>query len=485
MKRNNYYSGRSKFLLEGVDWGTILIYIMLVLLGWLSIYAAVYNEEHASMFDMSQKYGAQIFWIGICSVAGLGILLIDSKYFYYFSYHLYLFLVFLSIGVLFGGDTINGAKSWISLGAFSIQPAEFAKVSTALALAKYMSMYSFNIRRFTKIAGIFTIIAIPALVIIFQNDTGSALVFGAFLIMFYREGLNSWLYVILFIMITVFLFSFIVTPIVLLYTLFLLLVALEVAISGNVKYAIKYIASTTLIYMFFVGLKFILEWGILYEYLFLISFIISLIICVVYYYKQQIKISVIPAIMFFGASLYSFSVDYMFNTVMKIHQQKRILDLLGLESDVKRWGYNVNQSKIAIGSGGFSGKGFLNGTQTKFNFVPEQSTDFIFCTISEEWGFIGSLTVITLFVALILRLMIMGDRQNNTFGRVYCYAAASILTFHVSINIGMTIGLLPVIGIPLPFFSYGGSSLLAFTILLFIAIKLDHDRKESINNLYS
>lgn len=484
MKRDNYYSGRSGSLLGGVDWVVILVYITLVMLGWISIYAAVYNEDHASMFDMSQKYGSQIFWIGVCSGFALVILLVDSKYYHYLSYPSYIFMILVLFGVLIGGTTVNGAKAWITIGSFRIQPAEFAKVATTLALAKYMSTYSFDIRTLKGVLSVGAIIAVPALIIIIQNDTGSALVFGAFLIMFYREGLNIWLYTVLFLMITIFILSFIIEPIFLLYILFLAMLFVESKMNGYVVLKISYAAAVTLLFMALVGLNVLFDWQINSSYLFVITVALSIGFVILYMYRIQAKNVIIPLAVFVGSTIYLFSVEYVFNSIMKIHQQKRILDLLGLESDVKNWGYNVNQSKIAIGSGGFSGKGFLNGTQTKYNFVPEQSTDFIFCTISEELGFVGSFFVVTLFVLLIIRLMQMGDRQNDAFGRIYCYGAASIFTFHVLVNIGMTIGVMPVIGIPLPFFSYGGSSLLAFTVLLFIAVKLDTDRNDTMNNFY-
>ncbi|MFI3262254.1 MAG: rod shape-determining protein RodA [Rikenellaceae bacterium] len=484
MIKNNYYTGRSTSLIEGIDWITVLIYVALVLLGWVSIYAAVYNEEHSSMFDMSQKYGSQIMWIGICSVIGLFLLLLDSKYFYNFSYLFYVIMILVSIGVLFGGTTVNGAKSWISVGSFRVQPAEFLKVATALTLARYMSNHGFSIDKSKGVISVFALIAIPALVIIVQNDTGSALVFGSFLILFYREGLNGWLYIIIFLMIVIFILSFIINPLYLIFLLFLFMVLADVVMNGNIILKIKYVAAVLLSFLFFKGVDLVLSLNIRSEYLLLFVISLSLVFVVYYMYKMQLQNMILSIFIFIGSSLFLFSVDYIFNSVMKIHQQKRILDLLGLESDVKGWGYNVNQSKIAIGSGGFSGKGFLQGTQTKYDFVPEQSTDFIFCTISEEWGFLGSSLVVILFVALIVRLMQLGDRQNDAFGRVYCYGAASIFTFHVLVNIGMTIGVMPVIGIPLPFFSYGGSSLLAFTVLLFIAVKLDSDRSGTMNNFY-
>ncbi|MFI3267939.1 MAG: rod shape-determining protein RodA, partial [Rikenellaceae bacterium] len=402
MINNNYYRGRSNSLLSGVDWWTVGIYIILVLLGWVSIYAAVYNEDHASMFDMTQRYGTQMMWIGICSLIGLFLLLLDSKYYYNFSYPFYALMILISIGVLLFGTTVKGAKSWISVGSFRVQPSEFLKVATALTLARFMSNHSFSMAKLKSVLAILTLVAIPALVIIVQNDTGSALVFGSFLILFYREGLNVWLYIVMFLVIVIFIFSFIINPVYMVLFLFLLALSAETIMNGDIVLRIRYLAAVLLAYIMLAGVNAMFSLGVKNEYLLLITVVLSLGAVIYYMFKTQLKNIFLPMLVFLGSTVFLFSADYILNSVMKIHQQKRILDLLGLENDVKNWGYNVNQSKIAIGSGGFSGKGFLQGTQTKYDFVPEQSTDFIFCTISEEWGFIGSSLVVGLFVALII-----------------------------------------------------------------------------------
>lgn len=461
----------------GLDWITILVYTVLVLMGWVNIYAAVYDEAHSSIFDISQRYGMQLIWIGVSAFIAISILLIDDKYYHILAYPLYWFSILVLIGVLLFGKEVNGAKSWL----FGIQPSEFVKFTTALALARYMSSYSFDIRNLKHLLHVAILLGLPVLIVMLQNDTGSALVFGSFLFMLYREGFNGWVYIALIMIISLFIFSFLLEPTALLIVLILVCVVGEGMTNGNWRSKAIYPAGlalgSTLIYTV---CQLLLSIDISWYLSILIATTLSIGVVILYAYRYKINNILTFILLFFGSLGFTYTVDYVFNNVLQIHQQKRILDLLGLESDLSHWGYNVNQSKIAIGSGGFSGKGFLEGTQTKFNFVPEQSTDFIFCTVGEEWGFIGSAIVIILFVILILRLIRMGERQQEPFGRIYCYCVASVFLFHITINIGMTIGIMPVIGIPLPFFSYGGSSLIAFTILLFVAIKLDASKHNEL-----
>ena len=461
----------------GLDWITILVYTVLVLMGWVNIYAAVYDEAHSSIFDISQRYGMQLIWIGVSAFIAISILLIDDKYYHILAYPLYWFSILVLIGVLLFGKEVNGAKSWL----FGIQPSEFVKFTTALALARYMSSYSFDIRNLKHLLHVAILLGLPVLIVMLQNDTGSALVFGSFLFMLYREGFNGWVYIALIMIISLFIFSFLLEPTALLIVLILVCVVGEGMTNGNWRSKAIYLAGqalgSTLIYTV---CQLLLSIDISWYLSILIATTLSIGVVILYAYRYKINNILTFILLFFGSLGFTYTVDYVFNNVLQIHQQKRILDLLGLESDLSHWGYNVNQSKIAIGSGGFSGKGFLEGTQTKFNFVPEQSTDFIFCTVGEEWGFIGSAIVIILFVILILRLIRMGERQQEPFGRIYCYCVASVFLFHITINIGMTIGIMPVIGIPLPFFSYGGSSLIAFTILLFVAIKLDASKHNEL-----
>jgi rod shape determining protein RodA len=414
-------------IFSGIDWITVILYLVMVLMGWVSIYAAVYNEEHQSIFDTSQRYGKQLIWIGLSVFVAFVILLIDGKFYSTFAIPIYISQLILLGVVLVTARDVAGARSWIDIGSFKLQPSEFAKSATALAIAYYLS--TLNIRMDdlrTKVVTII-IVAIPAAMILLQNDTGSALVFGAFALVMYREGL-----------------------------------------SGNFL-----LFGLALVVLFIFSLLFPLKTMLI---------LLGIIVFVVFIFqrKKTWLMAVFHVLALAVLVGFVFSVDYIFNQVLEPHQQVRIEVLLGQKDDLKGAGYNVNQSKIAIGSGGLLGKGFLKGTQTKYDFVPEQTTDFIFCTVGEEWGFFGSLVVLALFTALILRILFISERQRSSFTRIYGYCVACILLFHFIINVGMTMGLMPVIGIPLPFFSYGGSSLLGFTMLLFIFVKLDGYRLQQL-----
>ena len=465
-------------LFQGVDFLAVLYYLLLVAAGCICITAASFDEETADFFAFSHFYIKQYMWVTAVLVVALVVLLLDVRYYHMWAYPLYIIGIVVMIGVLIAGKEVNGAKAWIMLGPVAIQPTEFAKFTTALALARYMSSYTFDIRKPGDLLRAGMIVGLPVLIVILQNDTGSALVYGSFLFMFYREGFNGWVYVALIMIISLFVFSFLLEPVTLLIVLILVCAIGEGVSNGNWKSKVTYLAGlalgSILLYLLFNA---VLRIGMSWHTAILIAAVLSVGAVVAYAYRYKIHNILTFILLFFGSLGFTYTIDYAFQH-LQIHQQKRILDLLGLESDLKGWGYNVNQSKIAIGSGGFSGKGFLEGTQTKFNFVPEQSTDFIFCTVGEEWGFLGSAVIVVLFTVLILRIIRMGERQMEPFGRIYCYCVASIFLFHVAVNIGMTIGIMPVIGIPLPFFSYGGSSLIAFTILLFVAIKLDASKHE-------
>lgn len=411
-----------KNVFNNIDWTLIILYLVLVLLGWVNIYAAVYNEEHKSIFDISQSYGKQMIWIASSLFLGLVILLTDARFFSTFAYIIYGLTIFSLVVVLAVGSEISGSKSWFQIGSFGLQPAEFAKFATNLALARFFSTQHINIKELkTRLIPLF-LMGLPALLILLQNDTGSALVYGSFILVLYRMGLSG---------------------------NFLLAGALVVVIA----------LSTLMV-------------GTVYVMILLVIFAI-----VLFFFMKRIKRNIINLVVLLILGIgFTYSVEYAVENFLGDHQKTRINVLLGKELDLRGAGYNVNQSKIAIGSGGLVGKGFLNGTQTKYNFVPEQSTDFIFCTVGEEWGFLGTFVVISLFLALLIRIIMLAEKQRSDFSRVYGYGVAAILFFHFLINIGMTIGLVPVIGIPLPFFSYGGSSLWAFTILLFIFIKQDTNR---------
>jgi rod shape determining protein RodA len=415
-----------KGIFRHIDRPLVFLYLILVLMGWVSIYAAVYNNEHASILDMSQSYGKQLIWIGTSLLLALLIILTDAKFFNAFAYPIYIGTILLLVVVLFTGTEIAGSKSWFQIGEFRLQPAEFAKFATTLALAHYLSALDFDNRKRKSQIIPLIILAIPALLILLQNDTGSAIVYAALSLVLYRQGMPG----------------------------SILLVGVAVAILAIM--------------------------ALLFNQYIVIIVIAILLIGFVFFIRRTLKNILMVVAIFIVASLFVLSVDYAFQHVLEPHQKTRINVVLGKQIDLKGAGYNVNQSKIAIGSGGFWGKGFLKGTQTKFNFVPEQSTDFIFCTVGEEWGFVGATVVVLLFMALITRLILMAERQRSEFSRIYGYGVASILFFHFFVNVGMTIGLMPVIGIPLPFFSYGGSSLWSFTILLFIFIKQDSNRLQLV-----
>lgn len=405
-----------------VDWLTILLYLALVIIGWVNIYAAVYDPEHTSMMDLSQNYGRQMIWIISSFVLITAILLLDPKFFGAFSPGFYAITLVLLILVLFIGRTVGGDQAWIALGGFRLQPSEFSKAATALLLARFLSGNNIRMQDLNTKFISAAIIGIPVVLILLQNDAGSALVFAGFILVLYREGLSPLVLIIGGMMILLFVLTLAFDP--------------------------TYIM---------IGLVLAAAWLV---------------------YNSRKRRKMLPLIIggLVCSILFVMATNYIFYSFLQPHQRTRIEVLLNKEVDLRGAGYNLNQSKIAIGSGRFDGKGFLNGTQTKYNFVPEQSTDFIFCTVGEEWGFIGSTVVIGLYLALLLRIVHIAERQRSSFSRIYGYGVASIIFIHVLINLGMTIGLVPVIGIPLPFLSYGGSSLWSFTLLLFILIRLDANR---------
>jgi len=428
----------TKSLIDNIDWVTVGLYFILVLAGWLNIYAAVYNEEFESIFDTTQRYGKQLLWMGTASIIATVILFIDERFFSTFGYLIYGFIIMLLVAVLMVGAATKGATSWFAIGGFKIQPSEFSKFATNLALAKYLSTLNIRMKDLkTKLIAA-AILGLPAVLILMQNDTGSALVYGAFVLVLFREGLSG---------------NFLLIGLI---TAFLFVITL---VFQNDVYQLPFEVELTGGWM-------------------LIIVLFVMMGLVFYFNRKKKQILLFSTVIFIACSGLVKSVDYVFNNILEPHQSKRINVMLGIESDPYGAGYNVNQSLIAIGSGGLTGKGYLKGTQTKYDFVPEQSTDFIFCTIGEEWGFLGSFVVVALFMSLLLRILFMCSRQRSDFARIYGYGVAAIFFFHFMINIGMTIGLAPVIGIPLPFFSYGGSSLWAFTILLFVFIKMDADRLE-------
>lgn len=466
---------RQSELLKNIDWVSIFMYTLLVFMGWLNIYAAVYNDSHSSIFDITQKYGKQLIWIGASFVLGFIIMLTDSKFFTAFSFIIYGLTIGLLAAVLVFGREVNGARSWFEIGSIRLQPAEFAKFATCLAVANVMSRHGFKMMRLSSLLSVGILLALPALLIIKQNDTGSALVYSSFILVMYREGLHGSILLLCFMTVALFIFTLLYPPM----TVLLLIIGGTLIAflyyRQNKHELYRIIIFLVGCFLFFLFLKWLLDLPVSDHKLLLISYLLCNLIGIYFIYKRKMKhimLVILASWLCIGATV---GVDYAFDKLQS-HQKDRINNLLGIETDLTGAGYNVNQSKIAIGSGGFAGKGFLQGTQTKFNFVPEQSTDFIFCTVGEEWGFLGSTVVIGLLMAFILRIIYLAERQRSDFSRIYGYGVASILFFHMAINIGMTIGVAPVIGIPLPFFSYGGSSLWAFTILIFIFLRLDANR---------
>jgi len=403
------------------DWWTIILYTLLVGIGWINIYSASVGTDTSGSFNLDQMYTKQLVWIGMSFFIIVFILAIDSKFYERFSSVIYLVSLLSLLGLFIFGKNINGATSWYGLGSFTLQPSEFAKAATALALGKYVSDIQTNMRSLSDQMKAFIIIFLPAVFIVPQPDPGSALVYASFIFPMYREGLNYVFVLLGFVMAGLFV--------------------------GTLAIGVTWMIA-----------------------------IVLLLAAAHFLYKKRKKhrVSLSPYLIVLALSAVTiFSVDYVFNEVFEQRHRDRFNIVLGKEVDTQGIGYNTNQSQIAIGSGGLSGKGWLQGTQTKGNFVPEQHTDYIFTTVGEEWGFLGSMVVITLFILLIIRVLVLTERQKNTFGRVYGYSVASILFIHFFVNVGMVIGLLPTIGIPLPFFSYGGSSLWGFTILLFIFVRLD------------
>ena len=467
-------ANRRNGIFYGVDRWAVLLYVLIVIAGWVSITAASYDEESVNLFSFSHFYMKQLMWIGIAWVTALVVLLLDEHFYHKFAYPAYFAGLALLVAALLFGREVNGAKAWFEFGSVRVQPVEFAKIATALALARVMSGYSFSINRAGDLAKVATVICIPLLIIVLQNDTGSGIVLGSFLFVLYREGLNKWLCIPVLLIAALFIVSFLLSPMTLLVTVILVCVLSEAMMNGHWRSRIIFLASLALASILLCAAAALIAPGRLdlYHSLLIVS-LLSIVGISVYAYRANLRNIYILVCFFVGAMIFLPTTDYIFNSILKEHQQNRIKSYLGLLDDPRNLDYNVNQSKIAIGSGGFLGKGFLQGTQIKYGFVPERHTDFIFCTVGEEWGFLGAVTILTLICLLILRLMRMGERQQEPFGRIYCYCVAAILLFHVLVNVGMTIGLMPVMGIPLPFMSYGGSSLIAFTILLFIAIRLD------------
>ena len=405
-----------------IDWWLLLMYLALVIIGVSTIYAAAYNENHPNIFDMSQHYGKQALFLGVSVFMGLIIMLIDAKFFNTFAYVIYGLSILTLFYVLVAGSTIAGSKSWIQIGGFSFQPSEFAKFGTALAVAHYLGGINTDFSKLKTQMIAYAMVLFPMMLVLMQGDTGSSLVFLVFILVFYREGM-----------------------------------------AGNIL-----LIGLAAVVLFLLTIYFS-KWYVMIG--------LAVLFIILMFFIERSKKNIWKMIAVFAVSaMFVFSVDFFFYEVLKQHQRNRINIILGIEKDTRGVGYNLHQSKIAIGSGGFSGKGYMQGTMTKYNFVPEQHTDFIFCTIGEEFGFIGSFLLLSLYLAFLIRLILLAERQRSPFSRIYGYAIASIIFFHLMVNIGMTIGLMPVIGIPLPFLSYGGSSLLMFSLMFFVFLKQDANK---------
>jgi len=464
-------------LTEEIDWTLVGLYLLLVVFGWMNILAASYNEQFSSIFDVKQNYGDQLVWILVSFIMIVVLFAIDHRFYHFFAYVLYGFSILLLIAVLLFGVTINNSQSWLRIFGINFQPSEFVKISTSLAIARYLSGHNIKLWTWRSMLLMIFFIGLPAGLIALQPDWGTALVFSCFILLMYREGMPGWILAFSIFTGILFLMTLLISG----FSVLIILIFLGITAFGIINNKPLYaliaaivIAATYFFMRYF--LLFLQSEADNYRIL-LYSLGISSLVFVFLALKKRIRNVLFILIVLFGYIGFAFSVDFVFHNVLKPHQQTRVNILLGTETDVHNVGYNLNQSKIAIGSGGFFGKGYLKGTQTKLDFVPEQSTDFIFCTVGEEWGFAGTAVVILLYVGLLIRILFVAERQRSLFARIFGYGVASVLFFHFLINISMTIGLFPVIGIPLPFFSYGGSSMLAFTLLLFILVRLDSVRK--------
>ena len=476
-----------KGVLRSLDWWTILIYLALLTFGWVSVCGASYSYGDTDIFSLDTRSGMQIVWIGTSIVLGFVLLMTDDRYYEMLAFIIFGIMLVLLFGTIFNPHTIKGSRSWLVLGPLRLQPAEFAKFATALALAKFMSIYGYDIHKWKHFAAALVIIFVPMIFIVLQHETGSALVYLSFFLMLYREGMPGSVLLTGVAMVVYFVVGIRFADVMMWYTpisvgrfsvllMIMLFTSTMVWVYCNERQrALQLLAASvgSSLLMLLISL-FVIPFDITK----VMMVVCGLLICymVWMWLSTRFRNYMWIAVFALGSLVFYSGADYVLNNMMQPHQRVRINVLLGLEEDLKGAGYNVHQSEIAIGSGGLEGKGFLNGTQTKLKFVPEQDTDFIFCTVGEEEGFVGSAGVLLLFLALILRLIHLAERQPHTFGRIYGYCVLSIFLFHVFINVGMVLGLTPVIGIPLPFFSYGGSSLWGFTLLLFIFLRIDAGR---------
>ena len=462
---------------EEIDWTTVGLYLLLVIFGWMNVFASSYNEQFTSVFNIRQNYGDQLLWILVSFVMIILLFAIDYRYYHFFAYVIYGFSILLLIAVLAFGTVVNNSQSWIRIMGFNFQPSEFVKITTALVIARYLSSYDVKLWTWRSMAFMTLLIGLPIGLISLQPDWGTALVFSCFVLLMYREGMPGWILALSIFITILFLMTLLLSNTIVIMVIIVLAITGFGVISQRLKHALIAAVVLGVSYYAIHLLLPLLPVKSTSYYELLAALALSSIIFMIFSFARKIKNVMLILLMLYGFIGFTYSVDYVFHQILKPHQQTRVNILLGKETDIRNVGYNLNQSKIAIGSGGLIGKGYLKGTQTKLDFVPEQSTDFIFCTVGEEWGFLGTAFAILLYVGLLIRILLMAERQRSQFARIYGYGVVSVLFFHFAVNIGMTIGLFPVIGIPLPYFSYGGSSMLAFTLLLFILVRLDSVRK--------
>ena len=467
-----------------IDKPTVVLYLLLIFWGWFTIYAASYNFDDTSIFNFDGRAGKQLLWMGCASVIAFIILMLDTRLLEAYAYPIYGVTILILILTIFFAPNVKGSHSWLVLGPVSIQPAEFSKFAVALCLARFMSSYNFTLKRPSNFVRVVLIIMVPLLIIVLQKETGTALVYLAFSLVLFREGMSGLILVAGIGSITYFILALKyaetfwgATCVGELIVLILINIVLMIMTANKYKKrgTFKIMSIITLSVVAITGIINIfinVNWVYAMYTIITANSVYTLIVSLK---SNSIKL-LQPILVAIVSVFFMFSVNYIFNNVLEPHQQSRIKVSFGMEDDPRGVGYNVNQSKIAIGSGGFIGKGYLAGTQTKLKYVPEQDTDFIFCTVGEELGFVGSTSLIILYIAFILRIITISERQRDAFGRIYGYCVASIFIFHLAINIGMVLGISPVIGIPLPFFSYGGSSLWGFTILLFTLLRIDASR---------
>ena len=494
---------RSRGLGKTIDWSLVICWLIMILIGWVNIYASVHSSEPSSIFDWSSRSGKQFVWMASALVIALIILFaIPPRFYEGFSVFIYIFVIGLLVSVIFLGIEVKGSRSWFEFGPIRFQPAEISKIATSMLLATYMSQLGYRIGRMKDFIITALIILLPMGIIIMQSETGSALVYVGFIFMLYREGLSGWLIFMIGMAILTFILTLTASP----YTAILVLLSVAslciCLYSGKFRWWLFLCVPLIVLFAFLPQLMQMLVANVVDAetlaaiaggtegvdkpfimkieplHILLGTTEISLPFVAFQAFRERNTFTHMSIISLLAGIVLVFSTNFLFNDILQDHQRKRIEVLLGIKEDPTGVGYNVNQSMIAIGSGGLSGKGYLNGTQTTYGFVPEQSTDFIFCTIGEEWGFVGSAFVILLYVFLIWRIIIDAERSREGFTRIYGYCVACCIFMHLFINIGMTIGLMPVIGIPLPFISYGGSSLWGFTAMLFIFIALDRNEKK-------